>query len=162
MTFYHVSDANLGRTVTLVPKLPGTAGPKECARTPRVCFSPTVWQCLVGKEGTASTAAILHGLLYQVSKAKIGDVIAQPAVYRTEATLHKCTAKQVPDIKVSGEHWSKVPIKVKLDGYIDLQKLLKVGPNTIKVQLTKTCTLNVTRDIKLAAQTAVAILAHCY
>ena len=48
---FHVSKRDLGEYITLTPRVPKNATKTEDRITPRVCFSPTVEQCVIGIVG---------------------------------------------------------------------------------------------------------------
>lgn len=115
---YHISAKDHGAKFEFTPKVPATAGPRECQVTERVCFSPTVWQCLIGVCGTSKFIAIAYELLYVALRDG-----TQPVVYQTRAKLTP-PPKLVTDFKVTGEMWSLKPITCYRRGYVDLLHLI--------------------------------------
>lgn len=124
MRHFHVSHADLGERVIMTPRIPYSANPAECPNTKRVCFAPTVWQCLAGICGTSKFSCILNELLYHSIPSGL-----QPAVYVTRRKL-VTPPKLVSDYEFTGEVWSLEPIEVVRIGYVDLRRFvskLQVG-----------------------------------
>lgn len=99
---YHLSTKNL-HGVILEPRIPSnffTKNGYEDAKTARVCFAPTIDQCLM-----ALSQNIEGEYLY------VHVPVDKPKVY-------KPSTKQVPDSKVTGELWVKEPVKIKCIGKI--------------------------------------------
>lgn len=136
MLHYHVSDKDLGDKFEFTPRFPSTANPAECSKTKRVCFAPTVWQCMIGICGTSAVSDIIQQFLYTAVEKG-----TQPAVYETRRVLVK-PPKIVSDYKVTGEMWSTVPITCKRRGYIDLMHLLKRG----EIRITKTPNVVISKE----------------
>ncbi|WYW01801.1 hypothetical protein Voja6_00169 [Pseudomonas phage vB_PpuM-Voja-6] len=124
--FYHVSEKDIGKHVTLKAKVPSGRNHDECAETLRVCFSPTVWQCLGARIGAADIGSVVREAVYQTRKAdrKLGK-INNPAVYFTDKKLFK--PKAVSDFAKTKEHWSKVDIEVERAGFVDIKTLMTTG-----------------------------------
>lgn len=129
---YHVSAKDLGAKVVLTAKVPETAGNEECRKTARVCFAPSVWQCLMGVTGICDHFAIIAELVSTHRRDRTA-----PVVYRTSRKLF--IPKQVSDYADTHEVWSLEDIEVTRHGYVDLAYLLKHGV----VRTTKNPTYNV-------------------
>ena len=115
---YHVSPKDFGETVTFNPRVPPTANSAEC-ETPRVCFAPTIWQCLMAIEGTSSAYTAIGDCVYQAAHKG-----TNPTVYGTRARLTP-PPKLVSDFARTGEMWSLKPIKLRRLGYLDVAQLVK-------------------------------------
>lgn len=136
MTHYHLSAVDHGEKFEFTPKIPHTANPSECQKTARVCFAPSVWQCMIGVCGTSHLQSIIHEFLYvAVKKGK------QPVVYETKRKLTK-PPKLVSDYKVTGEMWATSPITCRRKGYVDLKYLMKHG----EIRITKTPDVKFSED----------------
>lgn len=117
---YHVSRIDLGARVTLMPRVPENAGLEECKVTQRVCFSPSLWQCLVGMVGTSRVSAIITDLFAEHLLSGLN-----PAIYMTQKKLHE--PARVLDYGVTGEMWSVDPIQVTRVGYLDFRRIVESG-----------------------------------
>lgn len=99
---YHLSAKNL-HGITLEPRIPVnffTRNGFEDSKTPRVCFTPTIDQCLLAMSQN------LEGQYLYVHVPEDSPVVYKPSI------------KQVPDSKVTGELWVKKPVKIKCIGKI--------------------------------------------
>lgn len=105
---YHVSVYYLGKKVTLTPRVPSTVMPNEDNETPRVCFAPSVEQCLLGIHGVAT--------IDKTYTNKVGWFL-----YHTDEILEPAGSR-VPDYHRSKEHWSLTSIEVKFVGVVCLDK----------------------------------------
>lgn len=127
---YHVSVIDLGREVTLTAKVPESAGPEECQTTKRVCFAPTLWQCLVSSQGTSypilDVVETQRTKRYGWIKTKDQETIPNPAVYVTHAKL-KRPPQSASDFAKTDERWSVGDTWVERVGYVDLNKLIREG-----------------------------------
>lgn len=94
-TFYHVSSVYLGDVFSFTPKVPETIskGFNEDATTKRVCVSPTIGQCLMGKSGVKTVESALEDIM-------------QPEyfVYQIK-TKNAVPATTVHDYPITHEHW---------------------------------------------------------
>lgn len=135
MVHYHLSRIDHGDKFEFTPKLPGSANPKECKQTKRVCFSPTLWQCMIGVCGTPNLAGIIEEFLLVAEKYG-----TQPVVYETRRKLF--APKTVSDYAVTGEVWALEPITCRRKGYVDLMYLILHG----KVKLRKEPTIVINKD----------------
>ena len=101
--YYHLS---LKDDIKILnPKIPKnymTDNNYEENKTPRVCFSPSINQCLM------AMAANIKNKEFYVYTPEDTDNLINP------------TISQVPDSKITGEVWSLKPIKVKLIGKIKI------------------------------------------
>lgn len=99
---YHLSTKNLHGKV-LTPRIPVnffTKNGYEDSKTARVCFTPTIDQCLM------AISQNLEGVELYVH------------VPMEKHKVYKPSVKQVPDSKVTGELWVKEPVKIKCIGKI--------------------------------------------
>lgn len=123
--YYHVSDADLGPKVCLQARIPESRASGECAETDRVCFAPTVHQCLMAKAGLDYPFGGMIDLLDLIGFTKVGRPFELPTVYGTRTTkLVTPTKRQVPDAHKTGELWALKDIQVTRLGYIDVVKLI--------------------------------------
>lgn len=123
--YYHVSSRFLGERCILIPKIPeGAVSFNEDVKTKRVCFSPTVRQCLIGKAGTDEWSSVID----EFSEKYYSENLS---LYVTFKKLNK--AGRVSDKHITEEKWSKKDILVKFLGFIDLPFLKKYG----KIKITK-------------------------
>jgi len=118
-TRYHVSSKDLGENPILSARIPGSAVKPEDLVTRRVCFCPTVKQCLYAITGHVKPnyGTIIRELLYGQ-----GQVIENPTVYVTRKQL--IVPESVSDYQITGEEWSLSDIKVKRKGYVNLMVLI--------------------------------------
>lgn len=125
--FYHVSDKDLGKRITLKARVPMSACKQfENVTIPRVCFSPSILQCLISKEGIANrTISALRMAAIWALHAKQHK--NNPAVYATNQELYRVTTKLVNDANRTQEHWSKRNIRVSRKGYVCLDTLCRKG-----------------------------------
>ncbi|WYW00848.1 hypothetical protein Aura_00169 [Pseudomonas phage vB_PpuM-Aura] len=124
--FYHVSVKDLGKHVILKAKVPIGRNRDECAETLRVCFAPTVWQCLAARIGVGDIASVVHEAWYHTSRSdRALGKITNPVVYFTDKKLFK--PKAVSDFAKTKEHWSKVDIEVERTGFVDIKTLMATG-----------------------------------
>lgn len=106
--FFHVSSINLGEKAKLTPKVPETIskGYGEDAVTKRICVSPTVGQCLMGKSGVKTVESAL-------------DDILQECYYVYEIwTQNAIPAENVHDSWLTDEHWILEEMEFTLVGKI--------------------------------------------
>jgi hypothetical protein len=78
---YHVSRIDLGNAPILTAKVPECSLPEREGRKPRVCFAPTIEQCLlslVAHRGATLADAVDHFL-----PRSWEDAILNPTVYAT-------------------------------------------------------------------------------
>lgn len=116
---FHVSRQDLGHIVTLTPRIPRSASKSECLLTPRVCFSPTVEQCVIGIVGYA----VSQEITFLGAFTELANASWCPTVYHTDETLFK--PKQVSDFHITHEEWALAPITVERIGYIDCMAMVK-------------------------------------
>lgn len=105
---YHISAYYLGKKIVLMPKVPSTVMADEDNETARVCFAPSIEQCLLGIRGTKS-----------IDKTYTGQY--GYFLYSTEETLEPAGTR-VPDFYRTNEHWSLKPVKVKFVGVVYFDK----------------------------------------
>ena len=92
-------------------------------KTPRVCFAPSIDQCLMAMSANIKNKEYYVYTPYNIDTNK----------------LRKPTINQVPDSKITGEVWSLEPIKVKCVGKIkvlnakDVSHSYKYGNNTAEL-----------------------------
>lgn len=105
---YFLSDIDLDGK-TLQPRIPSnyfTKNGYEENRTSRVCFSPSIDQCLMG--------------LSQNLKGR--EFYVHIPYYDQEIEIYKPTKDEVPDCKITGEVWVKDYVKVNCIGKIRVVK----------------------------------------
>lgn len=110
--WYHVTRANWGTKMVLEPLVPNAL--RESKR-PRVCFSPSVRQCLVALIGLGKDVKTSDVVLEFFPQSAL-------VVYATRAKLVKAN---VADFKYTHEHVSFEPIKVTRVGWLDLRLMRK-------------------------------------
>ena len=122
---YHVSRTDLGKKVILTAKVPPCAGKGECQKTKRVCFSPSIRQCLksiVSIEDASFSDIVFEFLLYRKGK------ILNPAIYSTQKALYlpkvNLDFSKETDLLKNQEQWSLKDIEVTRMGYLDLDSLI--------------------------------------
>jgi hypothetical protein len=116
---FHVSRRDLGKLVTLTPQIPRNAAKDECRVTPRVCFSPTVEQCVIGIVGYGLSQDITFlGAFFELANSTWC-----PTVYYTDEVLFE--PEWVNDFHITHEEWSLAPITVERIGYIDCMAMLQ-------------------------------------
>lgn len=101
---YFVSEVNMNAK-TLSPRVPSnyfTKNRYEDGVTPRVCFAPSVDQCIMA----LSLKATNHKYYVHSPDKSI------------EHDVYKPNDKAVPDSKITDELWIKEPVKLKLVGEI--------------------------------------------
>ena len=132
---YHISKVDLGEYVTLEPRLPDSADGNSEGNKLRVCFSPSVAQCLhslhSGKDCTE--ADVLEEFIPGAWKPRITN----PAVYVTQRVLVK--PPSVSDFELTGEHWSLRPINVKRIGYVDIRGFMLQDRKLKCVPISQAC-----------------------
>jgi len=124
--FYHISKVDLGETIVLKAKMPASAHQEH--GKPRVCFAPTLWQCvhsIVGQKPPISYHDVIADFLWEIraSKTRPQTHTANPAVYVTHKRLTPATSG-VSDFDYTNEHWSLSDIEVQRFGYLDLEAML--------------------------------------
>jgi hypothetical protein len=118
--WYHVSEKDLGDTVILTAKVPKTApADLEDVTTARVCFAPSISQCLyaIHSYKTNLISEVIKTYLHTTPQSCIN-----PTVYFTDAELVK--PDDASDYSITEEHWSLTDIAVRRLGYVDLYHLL--------------------------------------
>lgn len=101
---FFISETNMNGK-TLQPRIPDNFLVKngyEDSETPRVCFCPTVRQCL-----TALSKNVREKEFF----------VHIPASNQS-TDIYKPSVKEVPDAKITGEVWIKRPVKIKCIGKI--------------------------------------------
>lgn len=96
---YFISDKDLG-TTTLYPRIPNnyfTSNNYEDNTTPRVCFAPTIKQCLAGLSQN------VEGKTYYVYSP----------VSLNGLHIYQPNHKAVPDVDITGELWVTDPVEVE-------------------------------------------------
>lgn len=99
---FHISVNNLD-SLTVFPHVPNNSMVShgyEDGITPRISFAPTIGQCLRGM------AQDIKGMEFFVH------------IPVNKPTIVKPTAKQVPDVAITGEIWSTTPVMMKCIGKI--------------------------------------------
>jgi len=118
---YFVSFDNMDGKV-LSPRIPDnyfTKNGYEENKTPRVCFAPSIKECL-----TALSMALNNKELYvfNISKEYIDKLKSNKSL------IYKPTTKEVPDCKWTNEIWVKCPVKITKIGKIKVTDDLKSKP----------------------------------
>ena len=116
---YHISRKDLGETTALKPKIPKYRHEAECSTTRRVCFSPTVEQCVLGLIGFG----INRELTIFTTFLELASPIDCPTVYCTNEKLFK--PLPIGDFGITDEHWSLEPIVVERCGYLDCMAMVE-------------------------------------
>lgn len=116
---YHVSRRDLGHIVTLTPQIPRSATKDECHLTPRVCFSPTVEQCVMGIVGYG----LSQDITFLGAFMELANASWCPTVYHTDETLFE--PEWVSDFHITHEEWALAPITVERIGYIDCMAMVE-------------------------------------
>lgn len=105
---FHVSKRDLGEKVILTPSIPRDTAKGEDRVTPRVCFAPTVEQCVIGIVG--------YGISQDITFLGAFSILANsqwcPTVYKTEEVLFE--PDWVSDFHITHEEWALDPIEVSL------------------------------------------------
>lgn len=109
---YHISNVYLGKVTTLTPRVPKNAMEGEDKITPRVCFSPTIEQCLLGIHGVKS--------LDYATTFNAGWFL-----YATKEEL-KSAKDKVPDFETTKEHWATSPVSVDFIGVVEFDQKRKL------------------------------------
>ena len=97
--YYFLSENDMNEKV-LQPRIPNnfmTKNGYEDNKTKRVCFAPTIDQCLMGLSMNLKDKEFYVHIPYP--EININKLIYKPSI------------KEVPDSKITGEVWIKVPIK---------------------------------------------------
>lgn len=148
MKSYHISKTDLGELVILTPKVPTSFNKVyECSVTNRVCFSPSIIQCMIAIGGSDSIGVFLEDY-YKLER--------NPVIYVTES--HELiTPIQVGDFSLTGELWSTSDIEVNRVGYIDLNQLMNFNLLSITDEITNTkfSISDELYDIKLSSLTLI-------
>ena len=104
--YYFLSENDMNEKV-LQPRIPNnymTKNGYEDNKTKRVCFAPSINQCLMG-------------LSMNLKDKEFYVHIPDPEI-DIKKLLYKPSIKEVPDSKITGEVWIKVPIKIICTGKI--------------------------------------------
>lgn len=124
MRFFHLSPTLL--SPVLSPRIPNnklTQIGVEDSITPRVCFAPTVDQCLLAIHNSENESYYVYEPLYY-SELKL--------ITSYELRKHK----SVPDVSVTQECWSTVPVKLCLVGKVKVlnptERVFMVESETIR------------------------------
>lgn len=127
MTMYHISRKDLGNTTILSPQIPDSSISSREGKKPRVCFSPSLRQCLhsLASLNNCTEADSIVELL----PSKYLRRIPNPVVYVTNRILVK-PRQSLSDFKLTEEHWSLLPIKVRRKGYIDIKSFMLMGASS--------------------------------
>lgn len=124
MQFYHIStNGNLEKIwYPRIPKNSRTTTGEEDSVTPRICVSPTISHCLMGKGPT--TDLYLEESLKENFKMEF-YVYVPTCSYR----VIKPSVKQIPEVNITQEHWILDRTKFELHSKIlaDFGKKKLVG-----------------------------------
>ena len=126
---YHISSKDLGKQVSLKPKIPRSALREEGLK-PRVCFCPTLEECLHSISGIREGQLYIAEVIYeQICPALLNNNSANmarvinPTIYKTQRKLI-LPPQNISDFATFRERWSLSDIMVDRIGYIDLHYLL--------------------------------------
>ena len=53
MKVYHISRKDLGDSIVLIPRVPAHRAHGENSTIPRICCTPSIYNCLIAMEATA-------------------------------------------------------------------------------------------------------------
>ena len=136
--WYHVTPADHGPEVVFEPRIPSSAfHGMEDQTIPRVCFAPTIEQCLMAIAGIDDWVHALFetGMAPVRVKSKLvkgkrapGKLTYVPRPVYVYAIHGRCkvvkpTRKQVRDSHITDEVWRTVPTKLRMVGEIDLSSI---------------------------------------
>lgn len=123
---FHVSRVHLGDQVLLDPRQPETAVHPERGLPERVCFAPTVAQCLASMSGARLSALVIGEAVPRRKRIEGEWCHANPSVYQTHQRL-RCPPQNRSDFARTGERWSLWPIRVSHAGFVCLATLTREG-----------------------------------
>jgi hypothetical protein len=117
--WYHVTDENYGAEVLWYPRIPVSAGPRENKTIPRICFAPTLEQCIASSQGTGNNWR--HGFdnltgVWRGPREKLRTIYVYAIHGNCEVV--RPTKRQVFDVRVSDEVWRVKPTRLRLVGEI--------------------------------------------
>ncbi len=124
--YYHVSRKHLGASVVLIPKQPLNATWMEASLPDRVCFAPTVEQCLASISGAQVRSLVIGETLPKRRRVRGEWHHANPSVYTTNRRLRK-PPQDCTDFSITEERWSLSPIEVVHAGFVCLAHLSRTG-----------------------------------
>lgn len=116
---FHVARRDLGPSLVLEPRIPINASKTECQKTPRVCFAPTVEQCVIGIVGYA----IRRDITYLGAFLELANSQWCPTVYYTHDDLY--CPDPTSDFLITEEHWALDPVSVERIGYINCLDMVR-------------------------------------
>lgn len=109
-SFYFFLSKNNMNDKVLIPRIPDnymTRNGYEDNKTKRICFAPSVDQCLMALSmKLPNEEMFVHIIDPNIDKKELEKITYYP------------TQKQVPDVKITGEIWILKPIKVSCIGKI--------------------------------------------
>jgi hypothetical protein len=132
--FYHVSKKYLGNTVTLTPKVPGTALITEEGDIPRICTSKNLLGCIRGivsiKNVTvgqflAETRDCIDFMSEQDQINGPAKTLVSPSIYSSIERAY--TPPNASDFRVNKEMWYLSDTNFTLIAFIDIIKLMYTG-----------------------------------
>lgn len=135
--WFHVTDKDYGPAVTFSPRVPNDKRPSwEDGITPRICFSPSIEQALMGCMGVNCPIEGVHDLSYYSKReGKRFTSHHRPYIYVYAISgRHKVvtpTRKQVRDVGITGEVWRVQPTTLRKFGRIDVVRSL--AENTVVI-----------------------------
>lgn len=88
---YHISRKYLNESIQLTPRIPASAPAYEDNKTPRICVSPTIEQCIMGIVGSDI-------------KSALKKIDTDWYIYKTDDDNY-IPAKDVFDHLETEEHW---------------------------------------------------------
>src|SRR6266705_221931 len=118
-TYYHVSQIDHGKTFVMEPRYPQSAVGNREVNRPRVCFAPTIAQCLYAIVGAGDLVCIGDALRELLPPPSKDGAYQNPVVYATERRLSK-PPQHLSDYAITGERHSYTPIEVVRVGYLSL------------------------------------------
>lgn len=130
MNSFHVSRIYLGPRVVLTPRQPETAIHHERGLPDRVCFAPSVRQCLASLSGARVSALVIGETLPRRKKVNGKWAHANPVVYQTNKRLRR-PPQDRSDFALTGERWSLGPIEVERVGFVCLEHLTHHGSTVV-------------------------------
>ena len=132
--FYHVSKRYLGNTVTLTPKVPGTALITEEGDIPRICTSKNLLGCIRGivsiKNVTVGKFLVetMDHIAFMSIQDQInypGKTLVSPSIYSSIERAY--TPPNASDFRVNKEMWYLSDTNFTLIAFIDIIKLMYTG-----------------------------------
>ena len=102
--YYHISERNLDDKI-LTPRVPVPVMDGEDDYIKRVCFAPSIIQCL-------------HALEPNKNKLSYAETLYVHIPVDYDGEIHKPTKRAVPDVEDTGEVWFLNKVKLRCIGKI--------------------------------------------